>query len=182
MCRIHSSEDVGLEALGRQRLKNSTQTWVNDERAPQTQCQERCPSVEFSVALPACLCARVWQTLANSQLLRPGLALAPARSPFAYCPEIARGRDLEDSACKIPGQTVRRLKGLPLTHWPSAATLARRCSESSARGRMQTPQPWTECLHISALILTLRDPPRPGPAHPREHGDSSAPKSLDPKQ
>ena len=32
------------------------------------------------------------------------------------------------------------------------------------------------------LILTLRDPPRPGPAHPREHGDSAAPKSLDPKQ
>ena len=34
----------------------------------------------------------------------------------------------------------------------------------------------------SALILTLRDPPRPGPAHPHEHGDSAAPKSLDPKQ
>ena len=32
------------------------------------------------------------------------------------------------------------------------------------------------------VILTLRDPPRPGPAHPREHGDSAAPKSLDPKQ
>ena len=32
------------------------------------------------------------------------------------------------------------------------------------------------------LILTLRDPPRPGPAHPREHGDSAAPKSLDPRQ
>ena len=32
------------------------------------------------------------------------------------------------------------------------------------------------------LILTLRDPPRPGPAHPREHGDSAAPKSLDPQQ
>ena len=23
------------------------------------------------------------------------------------------------------------------------------------------------------VILTLRDPPRPGPAHPREHGDSA---------
>ena len=23
------------------------------------------------------------------------------------------------------------------------------------------------------MILTLRDPPRPGPAHPREHGDSA---------
>ena len=32
------------------------------------------------------------------------------------------------------------------------------------------------------VILTLRDPPRPGPAHPREHGDSAAPKSLDLKQ
>ena len=32
------------------------------------------------------------------------------------------------------------------------------------------------------IIKTLRDPPRPGPAHPREHGDSAAPKSLDPKQ
>ena len=32
------------------------------------------------------------------------------------------------------------------------------------------------------LILTLRDPPRPGPAHPREHGDSAAPKLLGPKQ
>ena len=30
--------------------------------------------------------------------------------------------------------------------------------------------------------VTLRDPPRPGPAHPREHGDSAAPKSLHPKQ
>ena len=34
----------------------------------------------------------------------------------------------------------------------------------------------------AVLILTLRDPPRPGPAHPREHGDSAAPKSLDPQQ
>ena len=33
----------------------------------------------------------------------------------------------------------------------------------------------------SSVILTLRDPPRPGPAHPREHDDSAAPKSLDPK-
>ena len=35
---------------------------------------------------------------------------------------------------------------------------------------------------ILLFVLTLRDPPRPGPAHPREHGDSAAPKSLDPKQ
>ena len=35
---------------------------------------------------------------------------------------------------------------------------------------------------LQYLILTLRDPPRPGPAHPREHGDSAAPKSLDTKQ
>ena len=32
------------------------------------------------------------------------------------------------------------------------------------------------------IILALRDPPRPGPAHPRENGDSAARKSLDPKQ
>ena len=41
------------------------------------------------------------------------------------------------------------------------------------------------CLILSVvlpLILTLRDPPRPGPAHPREHGDSAVPKALDPKQ
>ena len=31
-------------------------------------------------------------------------------------------------------------------------------------------------------FLTLCDPPRPGPAHPHEHGDSAAPQSLDPKQ
>ena len=37
-------------------------------------------------------------------------------------------------------------------------------------------------VKITRIILTLRDPPRPGPAHPREHGDSAAPKSLDPKQ
>ena len=41
---------------------------------------------------------------------------------------------------------------------------------------------WGESHHLGGLILTLRDPPRPGPAHPREHGDSAAPKSLDPKQ
>ena len=31
-------------------------------------------------------------------------------------------------------------------------------------------------------FVTLRDPLWFGPAHPREHGDSAAPKSLDPKQ
>ena len=36
------------------------------------------------------------------------------------------------------------------------------------------------CMYMY-VFLTLRDPPRPGPAHPREHGDSAAPKSLDPK-
>ena len=35
---------------------------------------------------------------------------------------------------------------------------------------------------LNGLFSTLRDPPRPGPAHPREHGGSAAPKSLDPKQ
>ena len=35
-------------------------------------------------------------------------------------------------------------------------------------------------IQKGSIILTLRDPPRPGPAHPREHGDSAAPKSLTP--
>ena len=29
----------------------------------------------------------------------------------------------------------------------------------------------SKIIKVVALILTLRDPPRPGPAHPREHGD-----------
>ena len=37
-------------------------------------------------------------------------------------------------------------------------------------------------LNTAIVILTLRDPPRLGPAHPPEHGNSAALKSLDPKQ
>ena len=42
------------------------------------------------------------------------------------------------------------------------------------------PRAWVGQQQL--LILTLRDPPRPGAAHPREHSDSAAPKALDPKQ
>ena len=49
---------------------------------------------------------------------------------------------------------------------------------SSSVGRLRPGLP----LFVVLIILTLRDPPRPGPAHPREHGDYAAPKSPDPKQ
>ena len=129
--------------------------------------------------------------------------------PHTICPHTQRKSCIRSSSWPLlvakPSGIAKLLAGNPgcVLHWCAAAD-QRGCSLRSLRfprrhspgwaGASTTPHGtwwwnsgWVRALVVRVVfghtvILTLRDLPRPGPAHPREHGDSATPKSLDPKQ